>query len=327
MTEHSLAALGRTLIIVNPVAQSGAARAAAERLQRFLTLYTHRDAFDLAMTERPRHATELAAVAAGYDTVLALGGDGVVHEVANGLMQIAEAERPVLGVIPVGSGNDFARTLGLTDIADVSGTDFAPLLASAPATVDVLKVTYEPGHPAGKRVVEHAIQTVSFGLDAAIAIDTQTLRKITGLSGAPLYTASGARVFGRGYRDFPVRIRFDEGDEQELRTIVFAIQNGPTYGSGYRICPDADPADGAIDICYATGPVPRVVALPVFLSAKNGKHVGNKHIKMRRVASVDLAFAEAGYPIQVDGEQIHAARMRVEIEPHALRVLRPDARG
>lgn len=327
MTEHSLAALGRTLIIVNPVAQSGAARAAAERLQRFLTLYTHREAFDLAQTERPHHATELAAAARGYETVLALGGDGVVHEVANGLMQIAEAERPVLGVVPVGSGNDFARTLGLTDIADVSGTDFAPLLASAPAPIDVLKVTYETGRPTDRRVVEHAVQTVSFGLDAAIAIDTQVLRKTTKLSGAPLYTASGARVFGRGYRDFPVRVRFDEGGEQALRTIVFAIQNGPTYGSGYKICPDADPADGVIDVCYATGPVPRVVALPVFLSAKSGKHVGNKHIQLRRATSVELAFAEAGYPIQVDGEQIHATRMRVEVEPRALRVLKPRARG
>lgn len=327
MTETTLASLGRTLIIVNPVAQSGAARGAAERLQRFLALYTHRDAFDLALTERPRHAVELAAAAAGYDTVLALGGDGVVHEVANGLMRIAGGTRPVLGVVPVGSGNDFARTLGLTDIADVSGTDFAPLLSSAPAPIDVLKIAYGTGGPGAAAEVEYAVQTVSFGLDAAIAIDTQALRKSTGLAGAPLYTASGLRVFGRGYRDFPVRASFDDGPAVGLRTIVFAIQNGPTYGSGYRICPDADPADGMLDVCYAEGPVPRAVALPVFLSAKNGRHVGNRHIRLLRAASVEVEFAKEDYPVQVDGERLRAERLRVDVEPAALRVLKPRARS
>ena len=118
--------LGRTLIIVNPVAQSGKAAAAADRLRRFLALCSHdASAFHVKRTELPRHATELAAAASGFDTVLALGGDGVVHEVANGLMRIEPGARPTLGVVPVGSGNDFARSLGLTDVADVSGTDFS----------------------------------------------------------------------------------------------------------------------------------------------------------------------------------------------------------
>lgn len=324
MNQPRLAALGRVLIIVNPVAQSGAAAGAAERLKRFLTLYCHRDSFDTAQTERPRHATELAASAEGYHTVLALGGDGVAHEVANGLMRIPADQRPTLGVIPVGSGNDFARTLGLTDITDASGTDFSTLLTSEPHPFDALKVTYEPsGAGVPRQAVEYAIQTVSFGLDAAIAIDTHAMRKLTGLAGAPLYLASGLKSFGLCYRDYPVRVRFDDGPEQALRTIVFAIQNGPTYGSGFEICPRADAADGILDVCYAAGPISRAIALPLFLSAKNGGHVRNKHVHFQRAASVDLAFAEEHYPIQLDGEQIRAKRMRVEIEPKALNVLKP----
>lgn len=330
MIQSRLDALGRTLIIVNPVAQSGAADAAAERLQRFLNLYSHSSSFELARTERSGHATEIAAGAKDFDTVLALGGDGVVHEVANGLMLINGAHRPTFGVIPVGSGNDFARTLGVADITDARGTDFGALLASEPTPIDVLKVTYEtvplphlahiiaPVHQ-----VTYAVQTVSFGLDAAIAADTQLLRKTTHLAGAPLYTASGMRCFGRGYRDFPVRVRIDDGDTQGLRTIVFAVQNGPTYGSGYHICPDADPADGALDICYAKGPLPRVIALPVFLSAKNGKHVGSKHIVLQRAHTVELEFAEDTYPIQLDGEILRARSMRIEVVHHALTVLKP----
>lgn len=324
MTRSRLDALDRVLIIVNPVAQSGGAAGAAERLKRFLTMYCHREAFDIAQTERPRHATEIAAGATGYDTVIALGGDGVVHEVANGLMRIDAAARPVLGVIPVGSGNDFARTLGLTDVTDVSGTDFSALLESVSGPIDVLKVTRRScagGMPSEE--VEYAVETVSFGLDAAIAIDTHAMRKLTGLAGAPLYLASGLKAFGRCYRDFPVHVRFDGGSEKKVRAIIFAIQNGPTYGSGFAICPQANPRDGLLDVCYAAGPVPRAIALPVFLSAKNGQHVHSRHVHLQRASRVDLMFPSPTYPIQLDGEQIGASSMTVEVVPGALDVLRP----
>lgn len=325
MNHTRLEALGRVLIIVNPVAQSGAAAGAAERLKRFLTLYCHREAFGIARTEHPRHATDIAARAGDYDTVLALGGDGVVHEVANGLMQIPASERPALGVIPVGSGNDFARTLGLTDVTDVSGTDFSPLLSSEAAPIDVLKVTHGTGSGAARRTtVEYAVQTVSFGLDAAIAIDTHAMRKLTGLAGAPLYLASGLKAFGRDYRDFPVHASFDGAPEHRLRAIIFAMQNGPTYGSGFAICPQANPRDGLLDVCYAAGPVPRSVALPVFLSAKNGRHVHNRHVHLQRARRVELTFPSPSYPIQLDGEQVCATSMTVEVVPGALNVLWPQ---
>ena len=102
---------GRTLIIANPAAQSGAAREVAERLQRFLDMTARASQFDLVLTERMGHAKELAARAQGYRTVIALGGDGVIHEVVNGLMTQKEDARPALAVLPVGSGNDFAQTL------------------------------------------------------------------------------------------------------------------------------------------------------------------------------------------------------------------------
>lgn len=315
--------LGRTLIIVNPVAQSGKAAAAADRLGRFLALYCHdANAFRVERTERPRHAIQLAAASAGFSTVLALGGDGVVHEVANGLMSIAPESRPTLGVIPVGSGNDFARSLGLTEIADVSGTDFSPLLHSAPAPCDIMRVGYESAND-GTGEVEYALETVSFGLDAAIAIDTHAMRKVTKLAGTPLYMASGLKAFGSGYRTFASTVSFDGGRRRELQTIVFAVQNGPTYGSGFKICPDADIADGELDICYATGPAPRAVALPVFLSAKYGAHTSSRRVRIERAKRVSIDLAEDSYPIQVDGERIEARNLDIEVVPRALRVLMP----
>lgn len=112
MRNARLESLGHALIIVNPVAQSGAAAGAAERLKRFLTMYCHREAFDIAQTERPRHATELAAAASEFDTVLALGGDGVVHEVANGLCRSRRRSGPCSGSCRSGRGTTLRTPSG-----------------------------------------------------------------------------------------------------------------------------------------------------------------------------------------------------------------------
>lgn len=311
--------LGKTLIIVNPTAQSGAADTAARQVQRFLAMYMHdAHAFDVVRTTRPRHATQIASQAAGYDTVLALGGDGLVHETACGLMAIDPASRPCLGVLPVGSGNDYARTLGMDESM---GSDLSWLSQARKLTMDAGRIDYagESG-----RGTEYFVQTFSCGLDAAIAIGTYELRKSTGLTGDALYLASGLNVFGIGYRRFPLRIKFEEEPWQEIESIITAVQIGPTYGSGFRICPDADPSDGLFDICYAHGKIPRAIALPVFLKAKNGRHLASRHVHARRAQSVRLLFEGEDYPLQADGEQIRARSAAITMIPGALTVLAPQ---
>lgn len=185
---------GRTLIIANPAAQSGAAREVAERLQRFLDMTARASQFDLVLTERMGHAKELAAQAQGYRTVIALGGDGVIHEVVNGLMTQKEDACPALAVLPVGSGNDFAQTLGIDDF---SGKDFGALLTCELQRQDIGRIrSWSPASGSGEAAVEYYDQTLSVGIDAAIGLGTTELRKKTGLTGAPLYTLSGLEQFG-----------------------------------------------------------------------------------------------------------------------------------
>lgn len=314
------AALGRTLIIANPAAQSGAGKQTAERLQRFLALYHHDGAsFELIYTKRPGHAAELAAEACGYESVLALGGDGVVHEVANGLMRIDAARRPSLGVVPVGSGNDFARTHGLKDY---TGSDFARYLTCERVPFDVGRITYRPAATEGK-LVEHFVQTLSFGLDAAVALGTVDLRARVPLSGMPLYVLSGADVFLRTFRPYPAQVAIDGDAPRKLRTFLMAIQLGPTYGSGFLVCPDADPTDGRFDLCYASGRASRLHALALLLQAKRGHHTRSHLIHITTARHVELAFERDDYPIQADGERIRARSMTVDLLPGALTVLRP----
>ena len=313
---------GRTRIIANPVSQMGGGGRIAGELQRFLSLYFRDDGpFELVQTERAGHAVELAVQAADCDTVIALGGDGAVHEVANGLMRLPHGERPALCLVPAGSGNDYARTLG---ISDWHGASFEWLTRLEARPMDVGRI--DGVGPDGTAFTEHYVQTCSFGLDAAIALGTMGLRQSTPLRGDLLYLVSGLDVFLVRYRRFPVRVQIDEGAPADLESIIFALQIGPTYGSGFRICPEADTSDGLLDICYAAGSIPRIVALPLLLQAKSGDHVGSKHVHLQRARRVALEFEQADYPIQADGERILAARMEVSLVPGALRVLQPVRR-
>ena len=312
---------GRTLIIANPAAQSGAAREVAERLQRFLSLTGAGPRFSLVWTERQGHATELAMAAEGYDTVIALGGDGVIHEVVNGLMGRPRDARPALAILPVGSGNDFAQTLG---VHDFSGRDFSALMRCRRRALDMGRIrSWSPADGTGEHTVEYFDETLSVGVDAAIGLGTASLRKKTGLTGAALYTLSGLEQFILRYRDFPMAVSFDGTPAERIRAIVMAVQLGPTYGSGFKICPEADPTDGLLDVCYACGPVPRGIALPVFLSAKEGHHTGLPPIRNRRCRHAEFTFEGPGYPIQADGECIEAARLEVDILPAAIDVWQP----
>jgi diacylglycerol kinase family enzyme len=108
---------GRALLIVNPAAKHGETEKVIPVIERLLQSVPH----DTVLTTHTGHASEIAAAARDYDILVAVGGDGTVHEVLNGIMRHPEGNRPALGLIPTGSGNDTRRTLGIpTDIADAA---------------------------------------------------------------------------------------------------------------------------------------------------------------------------------------------------------------
>lgn len=228
--------LGKVLVIANPAARNGEGKRAAEYV-RSASATLSSEAFDFRMTESPGQATRDAAGARGYDTVLVLGGDGVIHEAVGGLMQLPREERPTLGVIPCGNGNDYARTLGMgLDWRDA----LSRLVFAEARQVDVGLCNGEP-----------FVQTLSFGLDAAIALGTHERRRRTGTHGTLLFVEEGVSQLARNRTAYDYVCSFDGGASQEGSMLLFAVQVGPTYGGGFRICPDADPADGRFDVCIA----------------------------------------------------------------------------
>lgn len=321
------------LLIANPAAQNGKAAQAAERATGLLRAGLGEGALDVVLTKSAGHAEAEAARAGAsgeYDAVVALGGDGIIHEAANGLLcapvaghenregragRAGRAGRPVLGVIPVGSGNDYARTLGM----DARSVDkaVAQLLSARPQRFDVGLVN-------GRYFVE----TLSFGLDAAIALDTVERRKRTGKTGTALYLESGIDqlLHHLDRRHYRATLNEDaaiaSAREIEGDSYIFAVQIGQTYGGGFRICPDARTDDGLFDLCIAHPPLGPLYATFIFLLAKNAHHTHFRQLEFLRASSLKLAF-DAPLPAQVDGERIEAEIYDIACIPQALEVLAP----
>lgn len=304
---------GKTLFIANPAAQRGNGREAAQIVRDLLVEWLGEDNVVFQLTERPAHATELAQAAGGvFETVIALGGDGVIHEAVNGLMRIPAENRPRFGVIPVGSGNDYARTLGMSESVPDAVVQF----------LDADEVAVDIGNCNG----EFFVETLSFGLDAAIALDTVERRKRTGERGTILYLKSGIGQLLHHLDTFECKAELDGERSIEVPVHLLTVQIGPTYGGGFRICPDADPTDGLFDICYAAAPMRVPEATFKFLRAKDAHHTKYKGIFFERASAIDLSF-DRRPPCQIDGEAHVADSYHVTIEHGALRVLSPALSG
>lgn len=294
----------RTLLIVNPTSKVGQGAVAGKLAASILGDYL--DELECVETTAPLHAVEIAASAESFDAVIALGGDGVIHETANGLMRIPAEKRPKFGIIPVGSGNDYARTLHISE--DVK-TACEQLIAGTDDAYDVGRVNDD-----------FFVETLSFGLDAAIALETVELRQHTDKTGTALYFQAGIDQLSHHRVSRSYTVSFDGEPVVSGSSLTFAVQIGRTYGGGFIICPDADPSDGLFDICIASGDFSMLKAISLFAKAKDGKHVGHKQIAMRRASTVTVDFAEE-VPAQMDGEDCTGSHYEVSIEPGALRVI------
>jgi YegS/Rv2252/BmrU family lipid kinase len=298
---------GKTLLVINPASQLGHGDIAGKRAEELLRMkFDASSSLEVVRTQGPNDAVEIGKDAQGYDSILVLGGDGVINEVANGLMELPFDKRPVMGVLPVGSGNDYAKTLHMSYQIDQA---VEQLFSAKPQAADV-------GLCNGRYFVE----TLSFGLDAAIALDTVERRRRTGKTGLALYGAASAYQLShhRDTHDFIVSV--DGSAPRHEQMILFAVQIGPSYGGGFCVCPEASISDGIFDICVARPPIGVVEAALMFLFARNGHHTHFKKLELSRAKSLVLDF-DHDVKVQIDGEPLPSRHYEISSVPHALRVL------
>ena len=289
-------------VIINPAAGRGAARRAESLVARAFRAQGW--AVDIVRTEGPGHGQELAAqaVSQGAKHIVAVGGDGTVHEVANGLLRTDTDA--ALGVIPVGSGNDFAKILG------VYGYD--PIRAVA-RLVTARSRRYDAGRVLG----EWFINSVGFGFGPAVV---QTRNRMTHLRGFLSYLVPIVRTFFKF--EPPVFDIAAPGFRERGYMMMVEVCNGTTAGGSYRFAPDADPADGKMDVC-----VIRRVSLPRFLVAiprvLRGTHTGMREVAMVKTAKLVIRAPEQPLVVHVDGElrEPGTNECTVELERGRLNVL------
>jgi YegS/Rv2252/BmrU family lipid kinase len=291
------------LIIVNPTAKHGETEALVPAIEKLLRSVEH----DTVLTTHPGHAAELARAAEGYSAVVAVGGDGTVHEVLNGLMARPVDSRPALGLIPTGSGNDTRRTLGVPD--DV--TDATLSLASGS------RRRFDVGVCNGV----YFNNSFAAGLDARVTAKAVEYKATTRRSGLWLYLTALLHVLFNELYPHHVRVTWDDAPPEDRDVLIIAATIGPTYGGGFFITPDAVADDGLLEVCVID-PLSLPAALARLPFVIVGKHTKMKPVHMSRHGSIVIESEEL-MPAQIDGEVMVDHRFEISILPSAIECIVP----
>lgn len=266
------------------------------------------------VTERPDQATELAEAAAliGFDRVVAMGGDGTVHQVINGLMRINAAQRPTLGVVPLGSGNDFAFASRISMDAEVA---MRQVLQGQIQPIDVAQITDDKGRRS------YFINSAGMFLDAAINMESHRIQRIHGFA---MYLMAALRSMVHHLAPTHVRITVD-GQVYDRDLLLLALGNGPREGGGFVTNPAARNDDGQLDVVMIE-PCPRLMMGPMLLAAVRGRHGWFKWVTFGRFQSMTIN-ASSAVPVHLDGElwadyEADVRELDVQIIPSAIGLLR-----
>ena len=304
---------GGVVFVVNPASANGstgrrwpeiAHRAAAAGLRG-----------ETLLSGRPGEAAELARRASedGASLVVAVGGDGTVNEVVNGLMRAADERRAELAVVPRGTGMDFARSFGIGRDVDRA---VSVALAGSTRTLDVGRMTYRAwdGSPGEAYFAGFA----SAGMSGAVAKRANSSSKALG--GRVSFLVATLAAFAQ-WRNTDIVVELDGERRPAARMLDVVVANCRYLNGGMQLCPDAEPDDGLLDVLLIGDITKRDLAatLPKLYRGTHLPHPKAELVRARRVA-VD---APTPLPVELDGEQPGTTPVSFEVVPGALRLRVP----
>lgn len=303
----------KPLAIVNPAAAGGrAARrwpALAAEIGRAL------GGFDIRITAAPGDATRLAAeaVAEGRGTLIAVGGDGTLHEVANGIARATggSGDGPALGIVNWGSGGDFCRSLGIPPGPQAF---LRAMDAGRTRAIDLGRIA---GDGAAAPVWFINIANAGFSGEVTQVIARSSMPRRIGPKLAYLFAVVSVM---RHYRGRRVLIGLDGAAPFELDISTMAIANGRYFGSGMHVAPMADPGDGLLDlVVFLSAPK---IGLTEMRRIYDGSHVDHPAVRLFRAASIRLTSPDGREVLtDADGEPVGALPATVDCRPAALRLI------
>jgi len=302
LLEHS------PIVFVNSAAGGGRARVYLSRIQEVFESFHVHPQFVMTSSAPELESFAQNAISQGQRVLLAMGGDGTLQALANA----AFGEDVVLGVLPIGGGNDFAAALGLpSDPVKAAKA----VLGGQPRSVDLVRA-----HTADGR-------TRLYGGGGGIGLDAEAARYASGayrhLPGRLRYIASALRALA-GYVPLSVRIEFPGSNlpSFEARSMLVAALNSPTYGAGLRLAPDATVDDGTLHVIMIEE-LSKFGVLRLLPRLMGSGELRTSRVKRWRVSRVRLT-TDRPCLFHGDGEILGPTPVEIEVAPKAIRVLAPE---
>ncbi len=310
--------MARYLLIVNPTSGRGFAGRSLSLIEAEMKKYNLD--YDLALTERPWHAAELAEQGArkGYEVVIVASGDGTANETLNGLMRakVAGYDKTAMAQIAVGTGNDFAYGMGIPGGIEVG----CKIIADNYRRKTDVGIVRGGDYPEGRY----------FGNGVGIGFDAETgfvAAKIRWIRGLLLYLIAAIETVFIYFKAPTVRLVY-EGKELTQPSLMISIMNGRRMGGGFFFAPNGDPADGWFDMCIAqaVNQLRVFTLIPYFMQ---GRQATQKEVKMDRCRKVVATALSGTLPVHCDGETVcfEGKEMKIEILPAQIEFItqRPQA--
>jgi diacylglycerol kinase (ATP) len=301
----------KPIFIINPNANMGQAWRLAADLRPIMEEY---GGADWAGSVYPTHAIELTrkAVEEGYDLIIAGGGDGTVHEVVNAIMEFPKEKRPALGVLPLGSGNDFSYSAGMDpDPARA----LRQIFTGSESWVDIGKVEDDRGR------TEYFDNTIGIGFDAIVTIHSHKMPLVRGFL---MYILAVLKTIFLNHNPIGVDVTMDGSSKFQEELLMFTVCNGGREGGGFHLYPEAKNGDGIYH--YVTVPkVSRLMMLRLLPAFMNGSHL--KHPKVKYGDFKDMVMeSDSAMFIHIDGEVFsgftsNLRKIKVSMEHQAIRVV------
>ncbi len=310
----------KTAVVANPRAAGGRAAKRWRQVARRLT--SRFGPLEVRFTERPGHATELTRdlLLEGFDCIIGVGGDGTYNEIANGFVEDDRPVRPeaCLGLLPMGTGGDFRRTLEIPAGLD----EMIEALASAqPVEIDLGKIRYirHDGRPAQR----YFTNVASMGMGGEVCVRAKNF--FSRLSGRAAFLYATLQAF-LVYRPGLIDLYLDGSAEgKRYRVLNIAVGNGMYHGGGMYVCPEAKLDDGWLEVTVIEhlGPLTMLRNLDYLYSGKIYEYPKVHHFRARRLR----AEAVQTVRIEVDGEGLGMLPVEIGVVPKAMRLLVPVVRA
>jgi YegS/Rv2252/BmrU family lipid kinase len=274
--------------------------------------------FEVDRTRGPRDAERIAreAVRAGVERVVVAGGDGTLSEVASGLLSAGLGDRAEIGLLPLGTGGDFARTLGIP--RDLDGA-IECIAAGKARRTDAGRVRYFGENE--REATAHFVNVASLGISG---LTVQLVNRTTKVFGGTVsFLVGTVRSIAR-YRCRDVSIHVDGRLIHEGPLILATAANGRYFGGGMQVAPEARTDDGLLDVVTISelSKLQLIAKLPLIYA---GRHLQEPAVRLHRGRVVEMDAVPGTVYLDIDGEPLGTLPARVEILPAAISLLGPPA--